>query len=216
MMVPRSLDDRIRAGQFTRWAGLASMLGGMLCALAAFLHNLQPIGCVGMECDTRDLRTGTWVVGLAGSAAAVLILVGIAGMTLLARRSGQYRRLANAGMIAAAVGFLLLFAGALIQAAFFSGDFPGMPFLVIPGLLAVIAGFLMMGIFILRSGVLPRWLGVFFMISTFALLAANEQTPAVLLAIPFGLAMVAAGYFMWASGSIHQTAPAQSGRYDFP
>lgn len=109
------------------------MLGGTLCALAAFLHNLQPIGCVGMECDTRDLRTGTWVVGLAGSAAAALILVGIAGMTLLARRSGQYRRLANAGMIAAAVGFLLLFAGALIQAAFFSGDFPGMPFSSSPG-----------------------------------------------------------------------------------
>ncbi|MCO4249552.1 hypothetical protein [Pseudarthrobacter raffinosi] len=125
-------------------------------------------------------------------------------MTLLARRSGQYLKLANAGLITAAVGFILLFTGALIQTAFFAGDFPGMPYFVIPGLLAIIAGLLMIGVFILLSGVLPRWLGIFFVVSTVALLAANEQTPAVLLAIPFGLAMVAAGYYMWAGAAAVQ------------
>ncbi|MCO4261442.1 hypothetical protein NG697_00515 [Pseudarthrobacter sp. MDT3-26] len=125
-------------------------------------------------------------------------------MTLLARRSGQYLKLANAGLITAAVGFILLFTGALIQTAFFAGNFPGMPYFVIPGLLAIIAGLLMIGVFILRSGVLPRWLGIFFVVSTVALLAANEQTPAVLLAIPFGLAMVAAGYYMWAGAATMQ------------
>ncbi|MDQ5861698.1 MAG: hypothetical protein M3536_05485 [Actinomycetota bacterium] len=133
-------------------------------------------------------------------------------MTLLARRSGQYLKLANAGLITAAVGFMLLFTGMLIQTAFFAGDFPGMPYFVIPGLLAVIAGFLMIGVFILRSGVLPRWLGIFFVVSTVALLAANEQTPAVLLAIPFGLAMVVAGYYMWAGAAAMQAPLPETAR----
>jgi hypothetical protein len=43
----------------------------------------------------------------------------------------------------------------LIQALFFSGDFPGMPYIVIPALLGLVAGLLLIGIFILRSDVLP-------------------------------------------------------------
>ena len=203
-MARGNFDDGFWAGQFPRWAGAAAMLGGVLCVLAAFLHNLEPIGCIGLECETRSMRSSTGIVPLAAAAASLLILVGVAGMTLLARRSGQYLKLANAGLITAAAGFILLFTGALIQMAFFAGDFPGMPYVVIPGLLAVIAGFLMIGVFILRSGVLPRWLGIFFVVSTVALLAANEQTPAVLLAIPFGLAMAAAGYYMWAASAAMQ------------
>lgn len=122
---------------------------------------------------------------------------GIAGMTLLARRSGQRRKLATTGLITAAAGFVLLFAGEIIQSAFF----------VVPGMLAVIAGFLMIGVLILRSGIFPRWLGILFLVSTVALLAANEQTPAVLLAIPFGLAMMTAGYFMVSGGGRTGAAP---------
>jgi hypothetical protein len=65
-------------------------------------------------------------------------------------------------------------------------------------------------IIILRSGVFPRWLGIFFVVSTVALLAANEQTPTVLLAIPYGLAMVVAGYYMVAGGGRLTAAPAGS------
>ncbi|WP_461174182.1 hypothetical protein M1D93_05645 [Arthrobacter sp. Z1-9] len=207
-MAQRSFDQTFWTAQFPRWAGAAAMLGGLLCALAAFLHNLQPIGCVGMDCETTAMRSATGFVSVAGAAASLLTLLGIAGMTLLARRSGHHRKLANAGLLTAAVGFILLFAGSLIQTAVFAGDFPGMPFFVIPGLLAAITGFLMIGVFILRAGVFPRWLGIFFVVSSFGLLAANEQTPAVLLAIPFGLAMVAAGYFMLGGGRRPEAAPA--------
>lgn len=205
-MVRNAFESRSRAAQFIRWAAMAGMLGGLFCIISALLHNMEPIGCIGLECETRPMRTTTGLVALAGSLAAVLVLTGVAGMTLLARQTGQHRRLANTGMVMTAAGFIVLLAGQLIQLAIFRGDFPGMPFFVIPGLLAVIAGLLLMGIFILRSGVLPRWLGTFFVVSTVALLAANEQTPAVLLAIPFGLAMVAAGYLMWARGN--QATPA--------
>jgi hypothetical protein len=207
-MARESYGGTFWTGQFPKWAGAAAMLGGALCILAALLHNLQPSGCIGMDCETRAMRSSTGFVPVAGAAASLLSLVGIAGMTLLARRSGLHRKLANAGLITAAVGFVLLFAGALVQSAFFAGDFPGMPFFVIPGLLAVVAGFLMIGAFILRTGIFPRWLGIFLMVSSVALLVANEQTPAVLLAIPFGLAMVVAGYFMVAGGRRVAVAPA--------
>lgn len=54
-----------------------------------------------------------------------------------------------------------------------------MPYFVIPGLLAVIIGFVFIGILILRSGVLPLSLGVVLVVSSVALLAAKEQTWAV-------------------------------------
>lgn len=204
-----NLDNSFWTQQFPKWAGAAAMLGGALCVLASFLHGLQPVGCIGAECDVRPMRTGTEIVGAAGTVATLLILVGIAGLAMLARRSGGSTRLANAGLICASAGFIWLFAGILIQALSSDGNFSGMPYFVIPGLLAVMVGFLLIGIFILRSGILPRWVGMFLIVATVALVAANEQTAAVLLAIPFGLAMVAAGYFMWTSGTRYAPAPAR-------
>ena len=195
--------------QFPKWAGAAAMLGGVLWVVAAFLHSLEPTGCIGLECDTRAMRNTSAIVALVSFAALVLILVGVSGLMLLARQSGRHTKLATTGMFLVAFGLVMLLAGGLIQALFFSGDFPGMPFIVIPALLGVVVGLLLIGIFILRSDVLPRWLGVFFIVSSVALVAANEQTVAVLLFIPFGLAMAAAGYLMWAGGTQYATAPAR-------
>ena len=208
-MARGSSDNSFWTQEFPKWAGAAAMVGGALGVLAAFLHSLEPTGCIGLECETRPMRSGTGFVGLAGSVASLLVLIGVGGLTMLARRSGGFTRLANAGLICAAAGFIWLFAGVLIQALAFGGDFPWMPYFVIPGMLAVIAGLLLMGIFILRSGVLPRWLGILFIVSTVALVAANEQTAAVLLAVPFALAMVAAGYFMWSGGTSYAAQPAR-------
>ena len=44
---------------------------------------------------------------------------------------------------------------------------------------------------------LPRWLGIFLLVSSVLLLAANEQTITVLLLIPFGLAVATVGVYMW-------------------
>ena len=187
--------------ELLRWSGVAAILGGLLCALAAALHSLEPAGCIGLECDTRPMRSGTALVSVLGAAATVFILIGMAGLMIMARRSGRHTKLANAGLITAAAGFAVLLLGALIQAFFFSGDFPWMPFFVIPGLIGVIAGFVLIGVFILRSGLLPRWLGIFLVVSSVLLLAANEQTAAVLFAVPFGLAVATVGFFMWTTGA---------------
>ncbi|MGX9902092.1 hypothetical protein ACW0JT_23785 [Arthrobacter sp. SA17] len=176
---------------------MAAVLGGLLCGLAALLHSFEPIGCIGLECDTRAMRLATGIVPALAPVATTLILLGIAGLTWLARQAGRYKKLANAGVICAAAGIAVLFVGGIIQAIFFNGDSPWMPYFVIPGLLAVITGFVLIGVFILRSGVLPRWLGIFLLVTSVLLLAANEQTAAVLLAIPFGLAVATVGVYMW-------------------
>jgi len=195
-----TFDDRFWTRQLPRWSGVAAILGGLLLVVAAVLHSLEPSGCIGLECETRSMRTIKGGVTALGTAATLFILLGAAGLTLMARRSGRLRNLANAGLIAAAVGFAILLLGALIQAVFYSGDFPWMPLFVIPGVVGVILGFVLIGVFILRSGLLPRWLGIVLVVSSVLLLAANEQTAAVLLAVPFGLAMSTVGFFLWTTG----------------
>lgn len=146
------------------------------------------------------MRSTTPLVSALGAAATVFILVGMIGLVVMARAFGRHTKLVNAGLITAAAGFAILLVGVLIQALFFSGDLPWMPFIVIPGVIGVIAGFVLIGIFVLRSGLLPRWLGIFLVVSAVLLVAANEQTAAVLFAIPFGLAVTTVGFFMWTNG----------------
>lgn len=143
------------------------------------------------------MRTASDLVTGISAVAALLVLVGLVGLTLMARRSGRPLKLMNAGVACAAVGFVVLLAAVFIQAVFFGGDFSGMPYLVVAGMVILIVGFVLIGLFILRSGVLPRWLGILLVASSALLLASNEQTSAVLLAIPFQLAIAAAGFFMW-------------------
>lgn len=197
--------------QFPRWSGAAAILGGLLLGLAAFLHNLQPPGCLlGVDCGSGSMRTGTAVVGWAGSVASVLIMTGIAGLTTTARQGGRHPKLMKSAVISASSGFILLATGSVIQAIWFNGNLPWMPLFVFPGLLALIVGFVLIGIYILRSQVLPRWLAVFLLVSSIVLLAANEQFAAVLLAIPFGLAMATTGYFMLTGRTSKPSAAAES------
>ncbi len=90
---------------------------------------------------------------------------------------------------------MLVLAG-LIQNLFFGGDFSLMPGFVISGVLAVIASFVMLGIAILHTGVLPRWVAVLFIGGALAMLGFNEQTWRTLMAIPFGVAWMAVGYML--------------------
>lgn len=183
------------------------MAGGLLGSLAVLLHSLEPTGCVGSACSAQPMRTASGVVTGIGSVAALLVLVGVIGLALMARQSGRSPRLMSVGLVFAAVGFLVLLAAVFIQAVVFGGNFSGMPYFVVTGMVVLIIGFVLIGIFILRSGVLPRSVGVFLVASSALLLAANEQTSAVLLAIPFQLAIATSGYFMWDRKRASQSIP---------
>ena len=94
-------------------------------------------------------------------------------------------------------GGALRLGGGLAQALVFGGDFPAMPLVVVPGLLAVICGAVLLGIAVLRARVLPRWVGALLIAGALALLVFNEQNERVFLGIPFGAAWVAVGYALW-------------------
>lgn len=198
--------------RFPRWAGLAAMMGGLLGAVAIVLHSLQPEGCIGDQCAVQPMRTASETVMAFGSVATLLVLVGLLGLALMAKQSGRSPRLMTAGAACAVVGFLVLAAAVAVKAVFFDGNFAAMPYFVVTSMLVLIAGFVLIGSFVLRSRVLPQWLGIFLLASSIFLLAANEQTTAVLLAVPFVLGIATAGYFMWSNRPVLSPVPVTRAR----
>lgn len=185
-----------------------------MCALAAYLHSLQPEGCVAQECESRAMRSATGLVATLSLLSLVLIVIGLSGLVAKARRSAHSSNLARAALLAAAGGLVLLVLGAFIQELMFAGDWSLTPFFVIPGALALVAGFILCGIYIANSGALPKPLGLLMAVSAGALLLANEQKGTVLLLVPFGLVVAATGVFMWmgqSPGTAQQASAAGAG-----
>ena len=182
---------------FVRWCGLAAMVGGAFWVIGNVVHASKPRGCIAEECAFRPMRETGVLEGILMLLSLMFFLAGAAGLVVLARRSGRFGRMGNAGVVIGAFGAAGLVMAGLIQALFFGGDFPLMPGFVIPGVLAMIVGFVVLGIAILRAGLLPRWVAVLFIVGALAMLGFNEQTWRTLIAIPFGAAWMATGYVLW-------------------
>ena len=105
--------------------------------------------------------------------------------------------LGRVGLLLSVVGGALIASGTAIQALFFNGDFPLMPFFIFPGLLALIIGFLLLGSALLRARMVPRWAGILLLLSALILLGFNDQDVRVLLAVPLGLSWVVVGACLW-------------------
>src|SRR3989337_474084 len=150
LTMPRSIT-------LVRWCGLASMLGGALWVIGTLIHASKPRGCVAHECASRPMRESGVLDGTLLLLSLVLFAAGAVGLVVLVRRLGRFGKTGNAGFAIGAVGAALLVTSGLIQALFFGGDFPLMPYFVIPGVLALVVGFVLLGVAILRAGVLPRW-----------------------------------------------------------
>jgi hypothetical protein len=95
---------------------------------------------------------------------------------LLIRRSGRVGALARAGLVLGGAGITFLAVAGLAQEKFFSGDFEQMPYFVVPGLATLVVGFALLGVAVLRSGVLPTSVSVLLLLGTLAMIGANEQT----------------------------------------
>lgn len=185
--------------RIVQWSGLLLMLGGALWVAWVIVHAFQPLGCVADECDLpgRSMREGS-PLGSALTIAAVLALaVGVFGLVRHARALGRFGRIGSVGLIASGTGVVTVIVASLVQSLFFNNDFWAMPYFVIPAALALVTGCVLLGVAILRSGLLPRWAAALLIIGTLALLGMNEQNGQILLAIPFGLAWIAVGYVLW-------------------
>lgn len=182
--------------RIVRWGAVAAMLGGALWVLWGILVAGTPEGCVGSECDLpgASSRDYSGLVPLL-AVAVILIAVGVAAMVARARSSGRFGRLSRWGLIVGAVGAALLAISVTVQSLFFEGDFPLMPAFVIPGVLALAAGFLFFAVGILR--VVPRWAGALLVVGSLALIGANDQNERILFVVPFGVGWMAIGYALW-------------------
>lgn len=182
-----------------RWSGAAGMLGGILWIGSAISTALKPIGCVADACyqPGRSMRESSALDGLLFIAALLLIMAGATGLLMRARATGRFGRMGRTALVVAATGITMIVGAGLAQEIFFAGDFPLMPFFVIPGVLALIAGFALTGIHIIRTSALPRWAGAALTVGALAMLVFNDQDARVLMGIPLGLAWIAVGYVLW-------------------
>ncbi len=191
------------SSSLTRWSGLAAILGGALWIIGAVIHASKPRGCIAEECAFRPMRESGALDGILMLLSLVFLAVGVAGLVILARNTGRFGKMGKTGIVIGAAGVALLLIAILIQVIFFGGDdFPLWPAFVIPGLLAIVAGLVLLGVAILRSGVLPRWTAALLIIGALAMLGVNEQTARVLLTIPLGVAWVAVGYVLWSGRQV--------------
>ena len=184
------------------------MLGGALFVLSAVLIASMPRGCIGGECATRTMRE-TGAAGALLMLALLLIVVGMAGLVIRARNAGRFGALGKTGAVVAAIGVALPLIGSLVQGILYEGDYPLMPYFVIPGVLALVVGFVLVGIAVLRARVLPRWAAALLVVGSLAMLGFNDQNAQALLAIPFGIAWIAVGYVLWSGGDEAARQPAR-------
>ena len=189
----------MKSSGFTRWAGAAGMLGGILWVVGTVVHAVKPVGCVAEECAGRPMRETSAVEGVLALCAFAFFAVAAGAVVALVHRAGRFGRTGKIGTVLALIGVCVLVAAGLIQAVAFDGDFPPMPYFVVPGIAALIIGVVLLGITILRSGVLSRGAAIVLLVGTLAMLGFNEQTTAAWLAIPFGLGWMAVGYALWSS-----------------
>ena len=191
----------------SRWSGLAALLGGVLITVYAAITASMPRGCIGDECAYSEMRD-------TGSIDALLMLgllfvaAGAVGLMLRLRQAGRLGRLGSAGGIVGAVGFVLAVLAA-ITAAITGGMSPLMPYFVIPGLLAIIVGFLLLGVAVLRARVLPLPVALLLIASLLAMFTFNDQTWRALMAVPFGVAWMAVGYALWSEKNASSSQPAR-------
>ncbi len=183
--------------QFVRWTGAAAMVGGLLWVISTVVHASKPVGCVAQECTSRQTRETSVIEGVLTLGALLLFAATACSLVLLVRSAGRFGTVGSVGTILALIGILVLVAAGAVQTVVLAGDFPLMPYFVIPGIVALVAGFVMLALLVLRSGVLPRWAAASLLIGALTMLGFNEQSAAAWLAIPFGLSWMVVGYALW-------------------
>ena len=202
----------ITTAHLTRTAGLAAAVAGAI--FLAVQINHPPM--VGASAQTTD-----WVVRSDAKAVmAALVLVGITGMYLR-----QFRRLGLFGAIGYAVfaaGYLTMFSVEIIAAAVLpalaptepayvndvivaaaggtpAGDIGGMGSLLQVTGIAYLAGGLLFGIALFRTGVLARWAAALLALGTVATaaLAVLPESFNRPMAVPVGVALIGLGVSLW-------------------
>ncbi|KQX61689.1 hypothetical protein [Angustibacter sp. Root456] len=190
----------------TMVTGICSAVGGAAWTAACIVHDQQPTGCIGDGCLDHAMRDASPADAALMAVAGLLLAVSCLRLLLLARAAGGFGRVGTAAAATGAAGFALL-AGAAV-AMTIDGNWDGMPALVVPGVVLLAVGIVLVAWLVLRARLLPTALAALLLATAALLPFANEQTSRVLLAVPFGLAWLAAGIVLLASPVARRPAPA--------
>lgn len=173
--------------------GILAVLGGAAWVAAAVVHASQPTGCVGDACSVTSMREATTSTTVLIAVAAVLMLASGAGLLAVVRRAGRLGRTGTTGAVLCAAGVATLTLAVALQELVAGGDWTWMPWFVGPGVLLLAAGAVLVGWTVVRSPAVPRWVGAGLIVGASLLVLSNEQTAAVLLVVPFGVAWATMG-----------------------
>lgn len=192
-----------------RGSAVASIAGGLLLIAACVYRSTLPRGCIGDECLTQPQRGDTSLGVLLATAAALLLVAAGIGLLVQLHRSRRLGLLGGVGLALAGLGSASLVAGG-VAAGIFGPDFEAMPAFVIPGVALVALGMVVLAVALLRSHYLPVRASVALLVGAALLVLVNEQTAAVLFAVPFGLAWVLVGVAEWRLVRTRESLPAAS------
>ena len=195
-----------------RWGGLALMLAGVFLALFFLLHP----GGGDPPTVAAALNSLYGAEHTLGVAAMVLMLFGVVG--LYAHWIANWGRLGLIGFLLSFIGTALLL-GVIFFDAYFvpiiAADAPKLldtkgPLNTLPGVLALAlpgviwgVGFILLGIAIMRTSVLPRWGGLLLIIGAIVLNLPPQPIGPVPLfvltigAIVFCVGLALLGYALW-------------------
>ena len=180
-----------------RTTAIAAVGGGTCWIAACIYHSTLPRGCVGDECSGRPLRGDTPLGTTLFIVAFILIIAAGLGLLIHIQRRGRLGRLGVAGACSGVVGLAFLGAAAFVPDTIFGPGIDPRPLFVIPGIVLAVVGAVLVAVVVIRSGVLPSWAGFSLLIGAGMLLLANEQTAAILFAVPFGIALLLVGAALW-------------------
>lgn len=198
-----------------RWAGLACVVAGLFWPLGQLIHPPHtPAG----------YQSPLWVPAhLLPYLACLLTLFGLVG--LLARQLPEAGRLG-------VVGFVFAFAGTGLRlmegreqaftqpmlaarAPELLAGVPGLPQIILTSLVLSV-GYVLLGVAIVRAGVVPRPIGAAFMLAPFwafspaIVMATGAEGVFLVTATVLGLAYVWLGYSLWTSDGVGQPVDARS------
>jgi hypothetical protein len=179
-----------------RVTGAAAVISGLAICAASYVESTLPIGCVGDQCNFRPERPASATANACDALALVMLVVAALGLGRLALRRGQLGRTGTTGVGLIAVGAVVAVIANVVQALFFDGDMTAMPAVFLPAVAAVVGGFALLMLVVVRTRLVPLWAGLVVGLTVLLIPFGNQENTTVLLDIPFGLSLALAGVLL--------------------
>ena len=181
----------------SRVTATAALVAGLAICVASYVESRLPVGCVDEQCDIRPQRPSSATANALYVLALAAIVVAAFGLGLLLVRR---RRLGRAGLVAVvliAAGSVVAVVANVVQSLVFHGDLGVMPAVFLPAVAAVVVGFGLLMLVVVRARLVPLWVGVVVALTLLLVPFGNLENTTVLLDVPFGLALALAGVLLF-------------------